>query len=127
MAHVKYADYAYGIGPPPSIQSYLAIDHIIDVCKKSGAEAVHPGYGFLAENAAFAQRCTNEGIVFIGPSPKVIDQMGDKVKARQVMQAAGVPVVPGSDGILTSEEEVLATIEAIGYPCMKIIDKPNCY
>ncbi len=72
---------------------------------------MHPGYGFLAENAAFAQRCKDEGIVFIGPSPEVIDQMGDKVKARQIMKAAGVPVVPGSDGILTSEEEVLKTME----------------
>ena len=116
--HVKYADYAFRIGPAPSTQSYLAIDRIIDVCKKSRAEAVHPGYGFLAENAAFAQRCKEEGIVFIGPSPQVIDQMGDKVKARQIMKAAGVPVVPGSDGILTSEEEVLKTIESIGYPCM---------
>ena len=116
--HVKYADYAYPIGPAPSIQSYLSIDRIIDVCKKSRAEAVHPGYGFLAENAAFAQRCKDEGVVFIGPSPQVIDQMGDKVKARQIMKAAGVPVVPGSDGILISEEEVLETIESIGYPCM---------
>ncbi len=116
--HVKYADHAYPIGPAPSIQSYLSIDRIIEVCKKSRAEAVHPGYGFLAENAAFAQRCKDEGIVFIGPSPQVIDQMGDKVKARQIMKGAGVPVVPGSDGILTSEEEVLKTIESIGYPCM---------
>ena len=116
--HVKYADYAHRIGPAPSSQSYLSIDRIIEVCKKSRSEAVHPGYGFLAENAAFAQRCKQEGIVFIGPSPQVIDQMGDKVKARQIMKAAGVPVVPGSDGILTSEDEVLKTIEAIGYPCM---------
>ena len=116
--HVKYADHAYRIGPPPSAQSYLAIDRIIEVCKQSRAEAVHPGYGFLAENAAFAERCKREGIVFIGPSPQVIDQMGDKVKARQIMKAAGVPVVPGSDGILTSEEAVLKTIESIGYPCM---------
>ena len=116
--HVKYADYAYRIGPAPSVQSYLSIDRIIEVCKKSRAEAIHPGYGFLAENAAFAARCKQENIVFIGPSPQVIDQMGDKVKARQIMKAAGVPVVPGSDGILTSEEAVLKTIEAIGYPCM---------
>ena len=116
--HVKYADYAYPIGPAPSTQSYLAIDRIIEVAKKSGAEAIHPGYGFLAENAAFAARCKKEGIVFIGPPPHVIDQMGDKVKARQVMKSAGVPVVPGSDGILISEEEVLHTVESIGYPCM---------
>jgi acetyl-CoA carboxylase, biotin carboxylase subunit len=116
--HVKYADHAYLIGPAPSTQSYLAIDRIIDVCKKSRAEAVHPGYGFLAESAAFSQRCKEAGVVFIGPSAQVIDQMGDKVKARQIMKAAGVPVVPGSDGILTSEEEVVKTIESIGYPCM---------
>jgi len=116
--HVKYADYAYPIGPAPSSQSYLVIDRIIEVAKKSGAEAIHPGYGFLAENAGFASRCKDEGIVFIGPSPEVIDQMGDKVKARQIMKAAGVPVVPGSDGILTSEEEVVQTAESIGYPFM---------
>jgi acetyl-CoA carboxylase, biotin carboxylase subunit len=116
--HVKYADHAYLIGPAPSTQSYLAIDRIVDVCKKSRAEAVHPGYGFLAESAAFSQQCKDAGIVFIGPSAQVIDQMGDKVKARQIMKAAGVPVVPGSDGILTSEEDVAKTIESIGYPCM---------
>jgi acetyl-CoA carboxylase biotin carboxylase subunit len=116
--HVKYADYAYPIGPAPSVQSYLSIDRIIDVAKRSRAEAIHPGYGFLAENAQFAQRCQKEGIVFVGPSPAVIDRMGDKVKARQIMKAAGVPVVPGSDGILTSEEEVLKTAELIGYPFM---------
>jgi acetyl-CoA carboxylase biotin carboxylase subunit len=88
------------------------------VAKKSRAEAIHPGYGFLAENAGFAQRCKDEGIVFIGPSPEIIGQMGDKVKARQIMKAAGVPVVPGSDGILNSEEEVLQTAEAVGYPFM---------
>src|ERR1051325_4630393 len=113
--HVKYADYAYRIGPAPSTQSYLAMDVIIEVAKKSGAEAIHPGYGFLAENAEFARRCKNAGIVFIGPPPEVIDQMGDKVKAREVVKTAGVPVVPGSDGILRSEEEVLKTAEAIGY------------
>ena len=116
--HVKYADYAYRIGPAPSTQSYLAMDGIIDVARKSAAEAIHPGYGFLAENAEFARRCKDAGIVFIGPSAEVIDQMGDKVKARDVMKAAGVPVVPGSDGILRSEEEVINTAETIGYPFM---------
>ena len=116
--HVKYADYAYSIGPAPSAQSYLAIDRIIEVAKKSGADAIHPGYGFLAENSKFAQRCQEDGIVFIGPSPQVIDQMGDKVKARQIMKSAGVPVVPGSDGVLASEQEVLKVAELIGYPFM---------
>ena len=116
--HVKYADYAYLIGPPPSVQSYLAIDRIIDVGKRSNAEAIHPGYGFLAENSEFAQRCQQNGIVFIGPSPQLIHQMGDKVKAREIMKAAKVPVVPGSDRVLNSEEEVVTAGETLGYPFM---------
>jgi acetyl-CoA carboxylase biotin carboxylase subunit len=116
--HVKYADYAYPIGPAPSVKSYLAANRILEVAKRSRAEAVHPGYGFLAENAQFARSCKQEGVVFIGPPAGVIDQMGDKVKARQIMKAAGVPVVPGSEGILTSEEEVRKTAEDVGYPCM---------
>ncbi|HEY1370943.1 MAG TPA: acetyl-CoA carboxylase biotin carboxylase subunit, partial [Candidatus Binatia bacterium] len=115
--HVKYADYAYLVGPPPSNQSYLAIDRILDAVKKSGADAVHPGYGFLAENSEFAAACEDAGVTFIGPSPKVIDQMGDKVKARAIMKAAGVPVVPGSD-ILESEDEVKKAAETVGYPFM---------
>ena len=115
--HVKYADYAYLVGPAPSVQSYLAIDGILEVAKKSGAEAIHPGYGFLAESSEFARKCQENGIVFIGPSPKVIDQMGDKVKARALMKEAGMPVVPGS-GILDSEEEVAKAAQTIGYPFM---------
>ncbi len=116
--HVKYADYAYLVGPPPSLQSYLAIDRILDAAKKSSAEAIHPGYGFLAENPEFPRRCQEEGIVFIGPSGDVIEQMGDKIKAREIMRAAGVPVIPGSPDALDSEEEVLQTAQAIGYPLM---------
>jgi len=116
--HVKYADYAYLIGPPPSVQSYLAMDRIIEVAKKSRAEAIHPGYGFLSENSEFARRCQKEGIIFIGPAPEVVERMGDKVKARAVMKAAGVPVVPGSDVVLNSEEEVLRVASSIGYPFM---------
>jgi acetyl-CoA carboxylase biotin carboxylase subunit len=116
--HVKYADYAYLIGPPPSTQSYLAIDRILDVAKKSGAEAVHPGYGFLAENSDFARQCQENKIVFIGPKAETIEQMGDKVKARAIMKAAGMPVVPGSDGALDSEEEVAKVVQRIGYPFM---------
>lgn len=115
--HVKYADYAYLVGPSPSVQSYLAMDRIVEVAKKSGAEAIHPGYGFLAENSEFARICKENGIVFIGPSAKVIEQMGDKVKARAIMKEAGIPVVPGSD-ILGSEEEVTKAAQAIGYPFM---------
>lgn len=116
--HVKYADYAYPIGPAPSLQSYLAIDRLLEVAKKSGAEAIHPGYGFLAENAELARKCKENGIVFVGPSPEVIEQMGDKVKARAVMKAAEIPVVPGSDGVLESEEEVAKLAETVGYPFM---------
>ena len=115
--HVKYADYAYLIGPPPSVQSYLAVDRILDAAKKSGAEAIHPGYGFLAENGEFARRCQENEIVFIGPSPEVIEQMGDKVKGRAIMKAAGIPVVPGSE-VLSSEEEVVRAAQTIGYPFM---------
>jgi acetyl-CoA carboxylase, biotin carboxylase subunit len=115
--HVKYADHAYLVGPAPSIQSYLAIDRILDVAKKSGADAVHPGYGFLAENSEFARACEEAGITFIGPTPKVIDEMGDKVKARAIMKAAGIPVVPGSE-ILDSEEEVAQAAASVGYPFM---------
>ncbi len=116
--HVKYADYAYLVGPPPSLESYLSIDRILDAAKKSSAEAIHPGYGFLAENPEFARRCQEEGVVFIGPSAEIIDQMGDKVKAGEIMKAAGVPVIPGSGKVLNSEEEVLETAQAIGYPLM---------
>lgn len=114
--HVKYADYSYPIGPAPSTQSYLSIDRIIEVARKSGAEAIHPGYGFLAENAALARRCMEIGVVFIGPAPEVIEEMGDKVRARAVMKQAGVPIIPGSDDILHSEEEVLEAAAHIGYP-----------
>ncbi|MBI4523130.1 MAG: acetyl-CoA carboxylase biotin carboxylase subunit [Deltaproteobacteria bacterium] len=116
--HVKYADYAYPIGPPSSIESYLSIDRILEAARRSGSEAIHPGYGFLAENANFARACRENGIVFIGPSPEVIDQMGDKVKARAVMKSAGIPVVPGSDGVLRSEEDVLKVAGTVGYPFM---------
>jgi acetyl-CoA carboxylase biotin carboxylase subunit len=115
--HVQYADYAYPIGPPPAAESYLASPKLIEVAKKSGAEAIHPGYGFLAENTTFARACHQEGIVFIGPTPEAIEQMGDKVTARSIMQKAGVPVVPGTD-ILSSEEEVLGAVEGIGLPVM---------
>ncbi len=94
--HVRYADEAYHIGPSPSNESYLNIDKIIEVAKKSGADAIHPGYGFLSENAAFSDRCKQEGIIFIGPSGDSIRTMGDKITARKTMIKAGVPVVPGT-------------------------------
>lgn len=116
--HVQMADYAYPVGPAPSRESYLVIDNILAAAKQSGAEAIHPGYGFLAENAGFARRCRAAGLTFIGPTPEAIEQMGDKVAARTVMRAAKVPVVPGSDGTLANDEEAVAVCEQIGYPVM---------
>ena len=116
--HVRYAGEAYHIGPSPSVDSYLRIDKILEVAKQSGADAIHPGYGFLSENAEFSRRCQEEGIIFIGPSPEAILGMGDKITARRTMIKAGVPVVPGTTDAVTSEEEALQTIHEIGLPVM---------
>jgi acetyl-CoA carboxylase, biotin carboxylase subunit len=116
--HVKEADYAYPIGPPPARESYLVIANILAAARQSGAEAVHPGYGFLAENSEFARRCAAEHLVFIGPSPEAMEQMGDKVAARTLMQKAKVPVVPGSGGVLGTAEEVADVCNRIGFPVM---------
>jgi len=115
--HVRYADEAYFIGPSPSAESYLVIDKIINAAKQSGADAIHPGYGFLSENAAFSDRCKKEGIIFIGPSSHAINTMGDKITARKTMVDAGVPVVPGSD-LITDEEDAITKIKDIGLPVM---------
>ncbi len=116
--HVRYAHEAYLIGKAPSNESYLNIEKIIDVAKKSGADAIHPGYGFLSENATFSRRCNEEGIIFIGPSPEVIIQMGDKIMAREAMTKAGVPVVPGTAESIKDEKEVLNIIKDIELPIM---------
>lgn len=116
--HVRYADEAYRIGPPPSRESYLNIDAIIAAAKESGAEAIHPGYGFLSENAAFSQRCKDEGIKFIGPDPYAITTMGDKISARQTMIRSGVPVVPGTTEKLADENKALEVVAEIGLPVM---------
>lgn len=116
--HVRYAHEAYYVGKAPSAESYLNIDRIIEAAKKSGADAIHPGYGFLSENAEFADRCIKEGIIFIGPSSEVIDQMGDKIRARDAMTKAGIPVVPGTPGSVNTEEEALEAIKEIGLPVM---------
>jgi acetyl-CoA carboxylase biotin carboxylase subunit len=116
--HVRYADEAWNIGPPPSIESYLNIDRIIEAAKKSKADAIHPGYGFLSENAEFSARCKAEGIEFIGPNPEAIRQMGDKITARKTMIAAGVPVVPGTVDKITDFAEAQKTIREIGLPVM---------
>jgi acetyl-CoA/propionyl-CoA/long-chain acyl-CoA carboxylase, biotin carboxylase, biotin carboxyl carrier protein len=114
--HVGAADEAYRIGPPPAAQSYLDVDALIRVATRSGCDAVHPGYGFLAENAPFAERCEAEGIAFIGPSAAVIAQMGDKVSARRTAQAAGFPVVPGTIDPVASAGEVKRLAKKFGYP-----------
>ncbi len=112
--HVRYADEAYPIGPAPAPDSYLRMDRIVDVAKRAKADAIHPGYGFLAENAAFARACQEAGIVFVGPDPGAIQMAGDKIAARRTMQAAGLPVVPGTDRALL-DEEVAPEAERIGY------------
>ncbi len=114
--HVLLADEAYHIGPAPSAQSYLNIEKIIEVAKKAGADAIHPGYGFLSETAAFAAACGKAGITFIGPTVENIQAMGDKLASRELMKKAGVPTVPGSAGAIKTAEEAEKVAEQIGYP-----------
>lgn len=114
--HVQLADERVCIGPPPSNKSYLNIPNIISAALTRNATAIHPGYGFLAENASFAEICADHQITFIGPSPEAMRAMGDKSTAKKTMQKAGVPTVPGSWGLLTSEKEALVIAQEIGYP-----------
>jgi len=116
--HVRLADEAVRIGPAPAGESYLRADRILEAARQSGAEAVHPGYGFLSENAEFVRACTAAGVVFIGPSADVMRDMGDKVRARARMIAAGVPVVPGSEGEIGDEAELKRVAGEIGFPVM---------
>jgi acetyl-CoA carboxylase biotin carboxylase subunit len=114
--HVRFADEAVCIGPPNSRESYLKIPRIIAAAEVTGADAIHPGYGFLAENAAFAEICDSSGITFIGPTPEMIRAMGDKAVAKETMKNAGVPVVPGSEGVVKTAGEGLEIARAIGLP-----------
>lgn len=135
--HVRFADEAVCIGPPPSRQSYLSIQNIISAAEVTGADAIHPGYGFLSENAEFSQICADYGIKFIGATAAQINGMGDKATAKATMIKAGVPVVPGSEGLLESVEQGKELAEGIGYPVivkataggggrgMRIINKPE--
>ncbi|MDA3866970.1 MAG: acetyl-CoA carboxylase biotin carboxylase subunit [Salinivirgaceae bacterium] len=116
--HVRYADEAVHIGAAPSRESYLNIDRIIDAAKQTQADAIHPGYGFLSENAVFAERCETEGIIFIGPDAYAINTMGDKISARKMMNAAGVPIVPGTVSPIDDEQEAIVKINEIGLPVM---------
>ncbi len=114
--HVRFADEAVCIGPPPSRESYLKIPRIIAAAEITGADAIHPGYGFLAENAGFAEICTTSAIKFIGPTPAMISAMGDKAVAKETMRKAGVPVVPGSENVLSSVDEAREIARSISYP-----------
>lgn len=116
--HVKYADEAVCIGPPASKDSYLKMSNIIAAAEITNADAIHPGYGFLSENAKFSKLCEDHGIKFIGASPDMISKMGDKASAKATMKAAGVPTIPGSEGIIDTYEEAAVMAEEIGYPVM---------
>src|SRR5690625_3886203 len=114
--HVQLADEAYCIGPKLSKDSYLNFTNIMSVATTTGSDAIHPGYGFLAENADFAEICNACDVIFIGPTPEAIQKMGIKDVARETMRRAGVPIVPGSDGVIQSVEEAIEISEDIGYP-----------
>ncbi|MBL7059708.1 MAG: acetyl-CoA carboxylase biotin carboxylase subunit [Candidatus Marinimicrobia bacterium] len=116
--HVKFADEAVCIGPGPGSESYLNIPRIIAAGEITNADAIHPGYGFLAESSEFSRICTENDFTFIGPSPEIIDAMGNKAQAKETMKAVGVPVIPGNDGILSGYEEALILADKAGYPVM---------
>jgi propionyl-CoA carboxylase alpha chain len=116
--HVEMADEAVAIGPPPASASYLVIDKILEACRRSGADAVHPGYGFLSERAAFAEALADAGIAFIGPNAKAIAAMGDKIESKKLAAAAKVSTIPGRLGVIESEDEAIATAREIGFPVM---------
>ncbi len=116
--HVEMADEAVHIGPPPAAESYLLIDRIVEACRQTGAEAVHPGYGFLSENARFPQALDDAGIVFIGPPVKAIQAMGDKIESKRAAKVAGVSTVPGSEGVIEDADEAISIADEIGYPVM---------
>src|SRR5271163_3347432 len=115
--HVERADEAYNLGEGPAAENYLSVEKILDVAARAGAEAIHPGYGFLAENAPFAKACEDAGIVFIGPPASAIEAMGSKTRARELMQAAGVPIVPGTTEAVATVADALRIVKAeIGFP-----------
>ena len=116
--HVRLADEAHPIGPPPASQSYLVIDRLVAVARRTGAEAVHPGYGFLAENARFAEACRAAGLIFVGPPTTAIARMGDKTAARRAALEAGVPIVPGTPDPVGSDAEAHQAARDLGFPVM---------
>ncbi len=116
--YVKQADESYLIGPPRVNESYLRADKIIEIAKMANVDAIHPGYGFLSENGGFARQCEENGIIFIGPSAEVMEQMGDKIAARNMMKRAGVPIIPGTDEAIDNVDEAIKLANEIGYPIM---------
>ncbi|MBV8223457.1 MAG: carbamoyl phosphate synthase, partial [Candidatus Eremiobacteraeota bacterium] len=114
--YVAEADEAYRLGPAPASQSYLNVERLLDVAARAGCDAVHPGYGFLAENASFARACAQHGLTFIGPSASAIERMGGKIEARRAAQAAGFPIVPGTVEPVNGVDAVKALGEKFGYP-----------
>ena len=116
--HTRYADEVYYLGPAPATESYLRIDKIIEVAKTSHAEAIHPGYGFLAENTEFAKACEASNIAFIGPNSKAIELLGDKIASKETMNGAGIPVIPGSPDAIEKEENAMRITEEIGFPVL---------
>ncbi|MFN8591821.1 MAG: biotin carboxylase N-terminal domain-containing protein [Thermomicrobiales bacterium] len=114
--HVTAADEAFHVGPAPPAQSYLNLDRIFEVAREASVDAIHPGYGFLSENAAFARRCGEEGITFIGPTPEAIEAMGSKIAARRAARGAGVPIVPGTEDPLEDSAEIAAVADHLGFP-----------
>src|SRR5690349_24997172 len=116
--HVRMADESVRLGPPPASESYLNAELIIDACRATGAEAVHPGYGFLSERESFARALAEAGIVFIGPPPEAIAAMGDKIESKRLAQAAGVSTVPGDLDVIADAEHALPIARKIGYPVM---------
>ncbi|HEX2072785.1 MAG TPA: biotin carboxylase N-terminal domain-containing protein, partial [Geodermatophilus sp.] len=120
--HVREADSAVRLGPAPARESYLSIERLIDAAVRAGAQAVHPGYGFLAENTAFAQACADAGLVFVGPPALAVEVMGDKIRAKKTVSAAGVPVVPGRTDLGMTDDDLVAAAAEVGYP---VLVKPS--
>ncbi len=120
--HTRVADVAVRLGPAPAAESYLSVERLLDAAARTGAQAVHPGYGFLSENTGFARACADAGVVFIGPPAAAVEVMGDKIRAKQTMSAAGVPVVPGRTDLAMTDDDLVAAAEEVGYP---VLVKPS--